>query len=80
MQPGRPFSRKIITATQELLQNRLGEDGYAFAKVEPVPTTTGRPRTRNSSLTFFVDPGNRVYVRHITFDGVTQDQRRGAAP
>ena len=24
------------------------------------------------SLTFFVDPGNRVYVRHIEFNGVTK--------
>ncbi len=24
------------------------------------------------SLTFFIDPGNRVYVRHINFDGVSK--------
>src|SRR5689334_17917213 len=36
--PGQIFDRKLITATQELIQNRLGRDGYAFAKVEPVPT------------------------------------------
>ena len=72
VQPGDTFSRKIITATQELLQNRLGEDGYAFAKVDPVPTTMGDPTKKEVSLTFFVDPGNRVYVRHINFNGVTK--------
>jgi outer membrane protein insertion porin family len=70
--PGDTFSRKTITATQELLQNRLGEDGFAFAKVEAVPTTFGDPANKELSLTFFVDPGNRVYVRHITFNNVTK--------
>ena len=72
VRPGDQFSRKIITATQELLQNRLGEDGFAFAKVDPVPTTLGDPANKELSLTFFVDPGNRVYVRHINFSGVTK--------
>jgi outer membrane protein insertion porin family len=72
VQPGDTFSRKTITATQELLQNRLGEDGFAFAKVEAVPTTSGDPANKELSLTFFVDPGNRVYVRHITFNGVSK--------
>ena len=68
--PGQTFSRKVITATQELLQNRLGEDGYAFAKVEPVPTPNND--TNEVSLTFFVDPGNRVYVHNITFSGANK--------
>ena len=72
VQPGDQFSRKVITSTQELLQNRLGEDGFAFAKVDPVPTPIGDPKNRELSLTFFVDPGNRVYVRHINFNGVTK--------
>ena len=72
VQPGDMFSRKIITTTQELLQNRLGEDGFAFAKVDPVPTTIGDPANKELSLTFFVDPGNRVYVRHIAFNGVSK--------
>ena len=67
---GETFSKKQITATQELIQNRLGLDGYAFAKVDPVPTPD--PVTKEVSLTFFVDPGNRVYVRQIVFNGVTK--------
>ena len=72
VRPGDTFSRKVITATQELLQNRLGEDGFAFAKVDPVPTPIGDPANKELSLTFFIDPGNRVYVRHIAFNGVTK--------
>jgi len=67
VQPGQTFNHKLITSTQELIQNRLGQDGYAFAKVDPVPTPNNA--THEVSLTFFVDPGNRVYVRNITFSG-----------
>jgi outer membrane protein insertion porin family len=67
---GETFSRKMITTTQELLQNRLGADGYAFAKVDPVPTPNNE--TNEVSLTFFVEPGNRVYVRNITFGGANR--------
>jgi outer membrane protein insertion porin family len=67
VQPGQIFNRKLITTTQELIQNRLGRDGYAFAKVEPVPTPDNA--THQVSLTFFIDPGNRVYVRNISFSG-----------
>ncbi|MGC1728084.1 MAG: outer membrane protein assembly factor BamA [Steroidobacteraceae bacterium] len=68
--PGQIFDRKLITASQELMQNRMGRDGYFFAKVEPVPTADNSNHT--VSLTFFIDPGNRVYVRDITFSGVNR--------
>ena len=61
VRPGDIFDRKLITSSQELMQNRMGRDGYAFAKVEPVPTADNANHT--VSLTFFVDPGSRVYVR-----------------
>src|SRR5579863_8187676 len=70
VKPGQTFSHKLITSTQELIQNRLGADGYAFAKVDPVPTTNNA--THEVALTFFVDPGNRVYVRSISFSGSTR--------
>jgi outer membrane protein insertion porin family len=65
--PGDIFNHKLISGSQELMQNRMGRDGYAFAKVDPVPTTDNENHT--VSLTFFVDPGNRVYVRNISFSG-----------
>ena len=69
IQPGEIFNRKLITATQKLIQDRLGEDGYAFAKVDPVPTPDDSNHT--VALTFFIDPGNRVYVRNIIFSNET---------
>ncbi len=68
--PGQTYSQKLISATQELIRNRLGAEGFYFAKVEPVPQTDDA--TRTVSLTLFVDPGSRVYVRHINFTGTTR--------
>ncbi len=65
VKPGDTFSRKAVTNTQELISYRLGEDGYAFAKIDPVPTPDNAKKT--VSLTFFIEPGSRVYVRHINF-------------
>jgi outer membrane protein insertion porin family len=70
VQPGQIYSQRLIAATQELLQNRLGEEGFAFAKVDPVPKLDDDKKT--VSMTFLVDPGKRVYVRHIEFSGVTR--------
>ena len=69
VKPGQVFDRERITTTQKLIQDRLGAYGYAFAKVDPVPTPD--PKTHKVALTFFVDPGDRVYVRKITFSGET---------
>ena len=66
---GDVFSRKMVTATTELMQLRLGQDGYAFAKIDPVPKEN--PETKEIELTFLVDPGNRAYVRTIGFTGST---------
>ena len=67
--PGDVFSRKAVTGSQELMSYRLGADGYAFAKIDPVPTPDNDKKT--VSLTFFIEPGNRVYVRHINFNNTT---------
>jgi outer membrane protein insertion porin family len=67
--PGDIFSRKAVTNTQQLMSYRLGADGYAFAKIDPVPTPDNDKKT--VSLTFFIEPGNRVYVRHINFENTT---------
>jgi outer membrane protein insertion porin family len=69
IQPGDTYSRKLVTSTQQLMSYRLGADGYAFAKIDPVPTPDNDKKT--VALTFFVEPGNRVYVRHINFNNTT---------
>lgn len=69
VEPGQIYSRKLVTSSQELMSTRLGQDGYAFAKIEPVPTIDAEKKT--VSLTFFIDPANRVYVRHINFNNTS---------
>jgi outer membrane protein insertion porin family len=67
--PGDTYSLRQITATQEAMKLRLGVDGYAFATVDPVPTPNNE--TKEISLTFVVDPKNRVYVRRVNFNGTS---------
>jgi outer membrane protein insertion porin family len=69
VKPGDTYSRKNVTSTQQLMSYRLGADGYAFAKIDPVPTADNEHKT--VALTFFIEPGNRVYVRHINFNNTT---------
>jgi outer membrane protein insertion porin family len=69
IKPGDTYSRKAVTSTQQLMSYRLGADGYAFAKIDPVPNADNEHKT--VALTFFIEPGNRVYVRHINFNNTT---------
>ncbi len=61
------FSRKEITKSTENITDRLGNDGYAFANVNAVPSID--KENREVTLTFFVDPGRRAYVRRINIAG-----------
>mgnify|MGYP002725442233 CR=1 FL=1 len=72
MKSGDDFSRKEIAAVNEALTDRLGEDGYAFANINVIPDLD----EENSvvDLTFFVDPGNRVYVDRVNIVGNTKTQ------
>ncbi len=66
IEEGDVFSRSRMTAISEALSRRLGREGYAFANVNAVPEP-GDDDT--ASVTFFVEPGKRAYVRRINFDG-----------
>lgn len=61
------FSRKQVTKSSEYLTNRLGNDGYAFANVNAVPKIDRENHL--VTLTFYVDPGRRAYVRRINIEG-----------
>ena len=64
------FSRRNLTNSSDALSTRLGNDGYAFANVNSIPEINDEEHT--VSVTFFVDPGKRAYVRRITFSGNTR--------
>ncbi|NLY65681.1 MAG: outer membrane protein assembly factor BamA [Alcaligenaceae bacterium] len=71
---GEVFSATKARDTVNAIKTRLGELGYAFATVTPNPVPN--PETHEADLTFFVDPGKRVYVRRIDIGGNvrTRDQ------
>ncbi len=68
--PGDIFSRKLATETSTGISDRLGHEGYVFANVNMVPDIDQQRKT--VKLTFFVDPGKRVYVRRINMIGNTR--------
>jgi len=64
---GDTFSRLQVTESSERISTALGDIGYAFANINPVPDVD--EEKREVSLTYFVDPGKRVYVRRINLSG-----------
>jgi outer membrane protein insertion porin family len=64
---GEIFSRLKITKTADFISRRLGNEGYTFANVNPIPETNDEDHT--VAINFFVDPGKRAYVREIDFHG-----------
>lgn len=67
---GETFSRKKLEQTSEYIQKLLGNFGYAFANVSPIPNVDREKRIVD--ITMLVDPGKRVYVRRINFEGNTK--------
>lgn len=71
---GDVFSRRAVTDSTKHISERLGDVGYAFANVNAIPDLD--KEKKQVSLTFFVDPGKRVYIRRINITGnaKTQDE------
>ncbi|CAP52292.1 outer membrane protein assembly factor BamA [Xanthomonas campestris pv. campestris] len=61
------FSRALLEYTSDAITNTLGNVGYAFAKVNPIPTPNREDRTVAVNLQ--VVPGPRVSVRRILYKG-----------
>jgi len=68
--PGDTFSRRLLEASSDAMIAVLGNVGYAFANVTPVPEVDRENRT--VKINFFVEPGQRVYVRRVVFKGNTR--------
>lgn len=61
------FSRRATTESSAAISERLGREGYAFSNVNMIPDIDHE--TKEVSLSFFVDPGKRVYVDRINVSG-----------
>jgi len=69
LKQGQLFSREKLTESTKLIVDRLGNEGYAFANVNPVPDIDREKK--QVVFTLYVDPGRRVYVRRINISGNT---------
>ena len=71
---GQFYSSAKAQASATAITKRLAEEGYSFAKVNPV--TEPDDEKAEMTVDFFVDPGQRVYVRRIDIVGnrTTQDE------
>lgn len=69
---GDTFSRRQIELSSDAITSVLANIGYAFAKVTPVPKIDKEHKLVD--LSFYVEPGQRVYVRRINFKGNTRTE------
>ena len=72
VKPGDLFNRSAIEASTKSIKAILSNIGYAYAKVTPIPKLDKDKRTVD--LTLFVEPGQRVYVRRVVFQGNTRTE------
>ena len=70
LKPGDTFSRERLAASTKAIADRLGNEGYAFANANAIPTIDKEKRTVAFSIV--VDPARRVYVRRIDVAGNTK--------
>lgn len=67
VRPGQIYSQGLVTGTEEIMVQFLGNLGYAFAEATGVPEVNEEDQT--VEVTFFIEPGNRTYVNRINFSG-----------
>jgi len=67
---GETFSAAKSNATAKAITEYLGSLGYAFANVNPNPVLD--KSKHEADLTFYIDPGRRVYVRRVQIGGNTR--------
>lgn len=66
VRPGQIYSQALVTGTEEIMVQFLGNLGYAFAEASGVPNVNDDGTV---DVTFVIEPGNRTYVNRITFNG-----------
>ncbi|CAM5209478.1 outer membrane protein assembly factor BamA [Oligella ureolytica] len=64
---GQVFNNSRAQETVRRIESRFGELGYALAEVNVVPIKD--QETNQVDVTYFVNPGNRIYVRRINIGG-----------
>ena len=67
LREGDVFARSSVTFAADAISRRMGQEGFAFTNVNPVPKIDDEKR--EVGVTLFVDPGKQTYVRRIVFRG-----------
>ncbi len=74
LRSGELYNQATVTYTEEFISKYLGRFGYAYPTVTTIPEINDEDKTVKLALS--VDPGKRIYVRRINFQGnvITSDQ------
>src|ERR1700694_2848802 len=75
LKPGDVFSREKLAASTKTISDRLGNEGYAFANANAIPSLD--KEKRSVAFNIVIDPGRRVYVRRIDIAGNTKTRDEG---
>ncbi len=70
IKPDQTFSRRLMEVSSDSIVATLGNVGYAFAQVNPIPDVNREDKT--VAINMQVVPGPRVNVRRIVFKGNTR--------
>ena len=70
LKPGDVFNGEKLAASTKKIQDRLGNEGYAFANANAAPEIDREKQ--QVAFSIFVDPGRRVYVRRVNVAGNTR--------
>lgn len=74
LKPGDVFSNGQMIGSKTAISKMLGDEGYAFARVNVVPEQNKEQKT--VKLTYVVQPGKKAYIRRIIFSGHTKSTDR----
>lgn len=67
IESGDIFNRSKVNGSSKNITKKLGNYGYAFANVSPIPNVNKNNSTVD--FTFFVDQGKKIYVRRVNILG-----------
>ena len=67
LKTGDVFSNASMVGSKTAISKKLGDEGYAFARVNVVPEQN--KDTKTVDLIYVIQPGKKAYVRKINFSG-----------
>lgn len=70
MKKGDAFSREVVMKNKAKIAEHMADQGFAMVKVDAVPRTDDQHK--QVSINFNIQPGQRVTVRRIHFEGNTR--------